>query len=235
MKLAVLSDIHGNLPALQAVARELAGVPGLQQVLVGGDLCFGGLEPAQCLDFVRDHGYAAILGNTDAILVEAARDPESQEADDLLAWTLAQLNDDHLLYLADLPFHLRMVPEEGHDLYLVHATPWSVEEPVLPDAPEEVVRHIFEEAGARLVVYGHVHKQYRRTWQDRLLVNPGSVGFPLDGDPRPAYAIFTWDGAWHVELRRVSEGYDPEQVALRYRSAHARGEVWAERIRTGRP
>lgn len=234
MKLAVIADIHGNLPALQAVARELREVVDLQHVLVGGDLCFGGLEPAQCIDFVREHSYAAILGNTDAILTEAARDP-GEDADELLTWTLAQLTEDHLLYLADLPFHLRMVPEAGHDLYLVHATPWSVEEPVQPDAPEEVVRRMFDEAQARLVVYGHVHKQYRRPWDGRLLVNPGSVGFPLDGDPRPAYAVFTWDGTWHVELRRVTRGYDPEQVARRYRLAHPRGDVWADRIRTGLP
>jgi len=234
VKLAVISDIHGNLPALEAVAQELREVRGLQHVLVGGDLCFGGLEPAQCIDFVREQSYAAILGNTDAILAEAARGGE-EEADELLAWTLQQLTDDHLLYLAELPFHLRMVPEEGHDLYLVHATPWSVEEPVQPDAPEEVVRRMFEEAQANLVVYGHVHKQFRRPWDAKLLVNPGSVGFPLDGDPRPAYALFVWDGTWHVELRRVTQGYDPEQVARRYRLAHPHGELWADRIRTGLP
>lgn len=233
MKLAIVSDIHGNFAALDAVARELDRVLGLQRVLVGGDICFGGLEPAACIEFLREHGWSAVLGNTDRYLAAAAA-AESMSVDDPLRWVLDQLDTDHVLYLSDLPFDLRMVPEEGHDLYLVHATPWDIEQPVQPEAPDDVVARIFDEARADLVVYGHVHKQYRRNLGARVLVNPGSVGFPFDGDPRPAYGVFTWDGRWHIELRRVEGGYDPERVARRYAAEHPHGRVWAERIRTGR-
>ncbi|MDR5682836.1 MAG: metallophosphoesterase family protein [Armatimonadota bacterium] len=232
MKLAIICDVHGNLAALEAVARDLDRVVGLQHVLVGGDICLGGLEPAECIDFLRQREWSAILGNTDRYITEEV--VPAGPAASLLDWTRRSLDSDHMLYLAELPFQLRMVPEEGHDLYLVHATPWDIEEAVQPDAPEDLVERIFEEARANLVVYGHVHKQHRRELRGRVLVNPGSVGFPFDWDPRPAYALFTWDGRWHVQLRRVERGYDPERIARRYAAHHPYGAIWAQRIRTAR-
>ena len=217
--IAVISDIHGNLSALQAVLQDLDRL-GPSQVIVAGDLALGGPRPAECVELVRRRGYPAIRGNTDEWL-SAAPDAIT----DAISWASAQLSDADRRYLAGLPFLWRL-PHEAGDLVVVHATPWSVSDVVPPDAPEPLFRRVFAETEAAAVAYGHIHIAYVRELGDKLLVNPGSVGLPFDGDQRASYATLGVEGErWRAMLHRV-----PYDVAAAVGALRSSGNPEAERF-----
>ncbi len=128
---------------------------------------------------------------------------------------------------------IRVEPRDGLPLVVVHATPASTTEVLKPDAPEEIVTRAVEQARTRTLAYGHIHRPYIRPVADGLVVNVGSVGFPFDGVPRPAWAIFTLDGGrWRAEVIRVA--YDQEAVAQDLlASDHPDATAFARRARTG--
>ena len=217
--IAVISDIHGNLWALQAVLQDLDRLSP-SQVIVAGDLALGGPRPAECVELVRRRGYPAIRGNTDEWLSSA---PDA--ITDAISWASAQLSDADRRYLAGLPFLWRL-PHEAGDLVVVHATPWSISDVVPPDAPEPLVRRVFAETEAAAVAYGHIHIAYVRELGDKLLVNPGSVGLPFDGDQRASYAMLSVEGGrWRATLRRV-----PYDVAAAVGALRGSGNPEAERF-----
>ncbi|TMJ04706.1 MAG: metallophosphoesterase family protein [Bacillati bacterium ANGP1] len=217
--IAVISDIHGNLWALQAVLQDLDPLSP-SQVIVAGDLALGGPRPAECVELIRRRGYPAIRGNTDEWL-SSAPDPIT----DAISWASAQLSDADRRDLADLPFLWRL-PDEAGDLVVVHATPWSISDVVPPDAPEPLVRRVFAETEAAAVAYGHIHIAYVRELGDKLLVNPGSVGLPFDGDQRASYAMLSVEGGrWRATLRRV-----PYDVAAAVGALRGSGNPEAERF-----
>lgn len=195
--IAVISDIHGNLWALEAVLQDLDRL-GPSQVIVAGDLALGGPRPAECVALIRRRGYQAIRGNTDEWLTK-----KPQTVTDAISWASAQFSEADRTYLAGLPFLWRL-PDPAGDLVVVHATPWDIGAVVAPDAPASVVTRIFTEAAAAAVASGHIHIAYVRQIDGKLLVNPGSVGLPFDGDRRASYAVLTADsGRWQASLRRV--------------------------------
>ncbi len=200
--IAVISDIHGNLPALQAVLRELDRLSP-SQVIVAGDLAFLGPQPPECVGLIRRRGYPTIRGNTDEWLTKVPT-----TITDAISWTGAQLSDADRWYLAGLPFLWRC-PDPAGDLVVVHATPWSIGDVIPQDAPESLVGRVFADSDAAVVVYGHIHIAYVREFKGRLLVNPGSVGLPNDTDKRAAFAVLATEaGTWRVTLRQVD--YDME-------------------------
>lgn len=214
MRLAVVSDIHGNFAALQAVLTDLDRQR-VDEVLVGGDLAEGGRQPAEVLDLLMARGWPAVVGNADALLLEVAagRRPQAVERT-TAAWTVAHLRPEHLDYLRSLLPSLRRPLDRGGDLLLVHATPWSVEEMVPPDAPQEVARRMLTEGRARVVVYGHIHSAYQRTLPEGLLVSVGGVSGSNDQDPRPAYSLLTLGAEVRVEVRRVWYDLEAELAAI---------------------
>ncbi len=226
--IAVLGDIHGNLWALEAVLAELDRF-GPSQVVVAGDVAFGGPRPAECVALIRQRGYPTIRGNTDEWLTAGPA-----QVHDAIAWTNAHLGEEDRRFLAELPFLWRHTQGPG-DLVVVHATPWSIEDVVRPDAPQALVQKIFDEAKAAAVVYGHIHIGYTREVGEHFLVNTGSVGMPFDGDPRAAYALLTSEqGRWTATLRRVA--YDvPVAVGVARASDNPGGELWARRVETASP
>src|SRR5437899_958017 len=168
--IAVISDIHGNLSALQAVLQDLDRL-GPSQVIVAGDLALGGPRPAECVELVRRRGYPAIRGNTDEWL-SAAPDAIT----DAISWASAQLSDADRRYLAGLPFLWRL-PHEAGDLVVVHATPWSVSDVVPPDAPEPLFRRVFAETEAAAVACGHIQLEDWQPCQPRF---GQGIGYFLD-------------------------------------------------------
>ncbi len=128
----------------------------------------------------------------------------------------------------------RVEPPDGPPLVLVHATPTSTTDSVNPDAPSEALTGMLRDARTETLAYGHIHRPYVREVPGGTVVNVGSVGFPFDGVPRPAWAIFTLaEGRWRPEIVRVP--YDTEAVAQELAASdHPAGAVFAERVRTGR-
>lgn len=238
MRIAVFADVHGNAPALEAVLRDLdAEAP--DRIVVAGDVPFGP-RPAEVLGAVLDRGYPMIMGNTDLWITQAAgvwggQDSPPAGVVDVAAWCASRMPRAHLDAVARLPALWRDEPEGGSPLVVVHATPGDLLEAVFPDDPEERFAAMLRDAGdPGVLAYAHIHRIFQRRVGGRLVVNTGAVGAPYDGDPRASYAIFTWDGDWRVEHRRVAYDVDAAVADL-----HAVGFPWAEewerRYRAARP
>jgi predicted phosphodiesterase len=221
--IAVISDIHGNLWALQAVLAELDRRR-IEQVVVGGDLALGGPRPAECVESIRRRGYPVIRGNTDEWVTR-----RPQAVTDGITWCAAHLAEDDRRFLAGLPFLWRREGPQG-DLVVVHATPWSIGDVVRADAPAPVVARVFTEASASAVVFGHIHTPFVRESPHGLLVNSGSVGLPFDGDWRASFALLDPSGeGWTAAVHRIPYDRDAALAASRA-SDNPEATRWARRL-----
>lgn len=228
--LALLYDVHGNLPALEAVLvdAEAAGATGF---LLGGDYTMGGAWPAEAVARLDDLGARAawIRGNTDRWVAGDDRDrPADPVLDGALAYAAGAVDAGTVARLADLPADHRL---DG--ALCCHASPASDMLGFAPEPDPDADPGLLGAPGAALVVVGHTHVQFHRPAGAGVSVlNAGSVGLPYDGDPRAAYALL--DPAGRVELRRVPYPVDEAIGALR-----ALGEPWtatfADRLRRAAP
>lgn len=221
MKIGLLYDVHGNLPALEAVLGD-ARAKGVERFLLGGDYALFGAWPAETVDRLRSLDADWIRGNVDRWTAEPADAPD--EVQGAIAACRDLLGQATVGELAALPETL----ERDGTLYC-HASPGSDLQGFLPEpAPDEGA--LLQGVAQRRVVFGHTHLQFTRTGPGGIeLLNPGSVGIPLDGDQRAAYAILG-DG---IELRRVPYDHAASAAAVRERLGPA-GEVPARRIEQAR-
>jgi predicted phosphodiesterase len=211
--IVLMSDIHGNLPALEAVAGAL---PSHDSVYVAGDLCLEGPKPAEAVDFIRDRGWLAVMGNTDRDIVEENGD--NGERIDRIRWTREQLGAERLHWLAGLPF-ARTVTEAGREAILVvHANPLELETQLRPGMSRKKLQPFLEGVHAGILAFGHIHLPYLRTVDGILLANVSSVGHPKDLDRRAAFTVVRLDGDRRgVEQVRVP--YDMDRTAALLRSS----------------
>ena len=212
MRIAVVSDIHGNWTALQAVIADLE-VVGVDLVVPGGDLVASGSRPADVVDLIRHLGWPGVIGNTDEMLWAperlaelATKDPQRQSLREVLfneiaPWTRASIGDDRLQWLRSLPTQWRR-----DEMAVLHASPDDLWSAPLPDAPDDELESTYRGLGVPLVVYGHIHRPYVRTLPHLVLANSGSVSLSYDEDPRAAYVLIN-DGT--PAIRRVE--YDVEE------------------------
>jgi putative phosphoesterase len=212
MRIAVLSDLHGNLCALDACLADLESQGGADAVVVAGDLCLDGPKPKKVLQRLEEIGAACVRGNKDRYLYDdAATEKLSSGEAAQVAWTRRELGERWLGWLRELPFALR-IGEDENQLLIVHANPINDDEHLWPDADEATLQRLVGDDGAAAIAFGHLHLPYVRIWRGRMLVNVAAVGIPKDGDPRACYAIFTErDGGWQVKHRRAV--FDVKRVA----------------------
>jgi predicted phosphodiesterase len=213
MRVAVLSDLHGNAVGLDACLDDLAAQGGADVVCAAGDLCLDGPRPEKVLERLRAIGAPCIRGNTDRMIAfEQGEDEAEAEA---ITWQRERLGADWSRWLGDLPPLVRF-GDGAHALVVAHANPKNDDEHVWPDAGDEQLERLFgDEAGAAFA-FGHLHLNYVRLWRGRLLVNVASAGLPKDGDPRAHYAIFTQRGdGWQVKSRHVDFDIDKVERQLR--------------------
>jgi len=188
MKIAALYDIHGNLPALEAVLEEFEDVrPDI--VIVGGDIVTGPM-PAQTLELLRRLGERALFirGNADREVVEAFdNQPSAQrlpaEVRQITEWTAHQLSQEQRDFLAGLPEHLMISVEILGDVLFCHATPRSDEEIFTPRTSPERLQSIFQEVEQQVIVCGHTHVQFEILAGSARILNAGSVGMPYADQP----------------------------------------------------
>jgi len=211
MKLAVLADIHGNWPALQAVTEHLdAWQP--DQVIVDGDTVNRGPRPTECLRFVQDRqrvsGWLVVRGNHEEyVMTHAAPDaPRSGPAFELHRgsfWTYQQLGGS-VADLEAMPLCLSLIGPDRNEIRVTHASMLGTREGIYPRTPdEELGRKIGSPAPALLCV-GHTHIPLSRSLDGTLVVNAGSVGLPFDRDTRAGYAQIEWrSGRWRAEIVRL--------------------------------
>ena len=234
MTSALLYDIHGNLPALEAVLEDARG-RGAERFVLGGDYALFGAWPRETVERLRQLEDATwIRGNVDrwaAAPEEAPDDPMPQSA---VAACRAALGEALVAELGALP---EQVVLDG--IRFCHASPLSDVRSFLPDPGEDELE-LLDGARERRIVFGHTHLPFRRTAQAGAsgsapppeLGNPGSVGVPLDGDTRAAYALLRPNG--EIEHRRVEYDANASAAALRERFDAPFAEVIARRIETAR-
>jgi diadenosine tetraphosphatase ApaH/serine/threonine PP2A family protein phosphatase len=225
--LGVLYDVHGNLDALNAVLAE-AEREGVDEWLLGGDYCAFGPWPVGTLERLRRLENATWLrGNGERWLVDPPMDlpqEQSQFVFAALASAIAQLPANDVDALVGLP-----TLAEREDAFYCHGSPLSDVESFPPE-PDDGDGRLLAGVKEQQVVFGHSHFQFRRAGPNETeLVNPGSVGMPLDGDPRAAWAIRREDGM--VEFRRTE--YDNSAAVAKMRE-YDWGERVAERLLNGR-
>ncbi len=215
MRLAILSDIHGNLHALNRCLDDLASRGGADVIVVAGDLCMDGPKPRQVLERLQEIGARCVRGNTDRMigLADLAQlDPEDACS---VAWAREQLGDALTAWLAALPPSLAF-GEDPNGLFVCHANPRNDDEHVWPDADDATLERMFGGLTQHTAAFGHLHLPFVRAWRDVVLVNVSSAGLPKDGDPRAHYTILTQrPGGWEIQSRQVD--FDVEKVARQLR------------------
>ena len=227
--LAIIYDVHGNLPALEAVLTD-ARAAGAQRFLLGGDYALFGPFQAESVAALRAlDGATWIRGNVDRWAGHPGDLPEDDVLTRAVADCRAVLGDELADQLGELPEQVVI-----DDTRYCHASPVSDMRSFLPE-PGDDDEEMLAGAAEQRVVFGHTHLQFRRSGPGGVeLLNPGSVGLPLDGDPRSAYALAHDDGS--IEHRRVDYDRDTAIKALQERF----GDVaWAQRsvrrLQTSRP
>lgn len=207
-RLAILADIHGNLPALEAVMADLAGRR-IEQVIVAGDLINWGPFSAQVLERVREAGWATIRGNHELVLLDygTPREPAAwadRGAFPVPHWLQRQIPPALKLAIALWPDTLVIYPPDAPPLRIVHGSPRDHAEPIYPHITEEELTPLLAGIAETTIVAGHTHRPMDRQIGRWHVLNPGSVGMMLDGDHRASYLILDGDTAgWRGELRRV--------------------------------
>jgi predicted phosphodiesterase len=216
MRIAIVSDIHGNRTALEAVLADLRQTsPDL--ILHGGDLADGGASPAEIVDRIRDVGWQGVVGNTDEMLFKpesltefAKQSPKLQPlfavVEEMAVATREALGEDRLTWLRDLPRTQIQGP-----MALVHASPDSLWRAPLPEASDAELESVYGPLGQPIAIYGHVHRSYVRSVSKMIVANTGSVSLSYDGDRRAAYLVLDESTP---TIRRVKYDVDKEIKAL---------------------
>lgn len=211
MRIAILADIHGNLPALEAVTADI-DKQSPDQIWCGGDLGWLGPWATECVSYVRSAGWPTVKGNTDVWLAgdpQTVSDESERKINIGIAGTHA-ISEDDARWLVSLPV--------GHtgpaSLLMVHGTPGSPFTAPLPDDP--VADFAPYEGQAALVVYGHVHIGFVKRLPDGTIVaNPGSVGLPADGTAASYMLLDHHGGNWTIRHRRVDYDRDSALAGAR--------------------
>lgn len=216
MRIAALYDIHGNLPALEAVLEEVAE-SSVDRLLVGGDV-MPGPYPGACLDalsgcslpvdFIHGNGEREVL----AALAGQPSESLPDEVQKAIKWTGLALNPFHVRLISGWPGSTRMTGDSLGSVFFCHATPENDTDIFTRDTPAQVLEPLFRGLGASLVLCGHTHMRFDRMVAGVRVVNPGSVGMPF-GEPGAYWAILDRD----IEFRRTD--YDRDHAAQRIRGS----------------
>jgi predicted phosphodiesterase len=235
MRVALVSDVHGNLTALEAVVADLQR-RGADVVVHGGDLALMGPRPAEVVDRIRELGWPGVVGNTDELLWRPQEHERQLERAPKLARLLElifdayapdtreRLGEERVAWLRTLD------PEHRTDeLTVVHAQPDDLWRAPMPDAKDDELSQVYKPLAADRVGYGHIHRPFARNLGGVTVANAGSVGLPWDGDPRAAYLLFD-DGVPNI----IRVEYDVEEEVRALRAAgHPDAERLAQMRRTG--
>ena len=246
MRYALLSDVHANLPALQAVLDDIARQPAITGVYHLGDLVGYAPWPNEAVALLRDAGIAGVAGNYDSTVGTDYKhcgcryeNPIQEELSHVsYAWTRAHVTAQTKRFLAGLPFRIDLLPAGGHlagpRVVLVHGAPTLNTLYWAENRPDEFCLTMASHAGLKagdVICFGHTHLPWRRAVGGIHFVNTGSVGRPKDGDWRAGYVVLDVERAGvDVEFRRVE--YDLARAAAGVRASEL-PDAFAEYLETG--
>jgi putative phosphoesterase len=189
MRIVVLSDIHSNLDALEAVSRRF---PDYDELYCLGDIVGYGPQPNEVIDRLQQlQPTIVLMGNHDYAVVTGDVEGFSPHAAKAVEWTSRQISERGLNYLATLKTSAK-IEREGNKLALYHGSPQDpLTEYVFPGVSDAVGRRLLERSEANILLLGHTHMPMLRRFNGSVLANPGSVGQPRDGDKRASFALLT--------------------------------------------
>jgi len=256
MKIALFSDIHANLPALEAFFAHLETVKP-DAVYCLGDLVGYNIWPNEVINEVRKRGIPTIAGNYDFGIGRTSddcgcaykSDDEKANGAVSISFTNSLVNDDERNYLRTLPAHIKLEFQLNNDklnLLLVHGSPRKINEYLFEDRDEKSMLRIMRQADADIMCFGHTHKPYHRVMNSgtegsdhfRHAINIGSVGKPKDGDPRGGYVLLTIEENGSVSdkdsvrVEFVRFEYDVEKAAKAVEDSPL-PNAYAESLRNG--
>ena len=236
MRIAVVSDIHGNRTAFEAVLADLR-LASPDIIFHGGDLCHAGASAAEIVDRIRELDWPGVVGNTDEMLFR----PDSLEEfakqapklhslvkvlREMAVATREALGEDRLAWLRDLP----RVQKHG-PMALVHASPENLWRAPAPDATDAELETVYNPLGRAIAVHGHIHRSYVRSVSGVIVANSGSVSLSYDGDPRASYLLLDES---KPTIRRVE--YDvSEEIEAVFACGLPHGEWVAKTLRSASP
>ena len=229
LRIVVISDIHSNLDALEAVIENL---PKYDELFCLGDMVGYGPQPNEVVKRLRLlRPNVVLMGNHDSAVVTGDTAGFSSHAAEAVEWTREKINHKSLDYLASLQSSARL-DRGGMSLAVFHGSPHDpLTEYIFPGIPDASARKLIEVAGVKIVLLGHTHMPMLYTFGGQMLGNPGSVGQPRDGDPRSSFATLTIsDGRFSFDIKRVE--YDVDPVAEKILQAGL-PEFLAERLYIG--
>lgn len=216
MLIACVSDIHGNLPALEAAVAD-AKARGASKVLCAGDMTGYGPFPDEVCRFLDTQRIPTIIGNYDQKVIEILKQGNAASAGmklkkrEILLWTAHHLGKESQQYLSGLPESLTL-QMGGHTLLVVHGSPISTEDAIYPSITERGMRAKLGGMCPEILVCGHTHIPFVKRVGGILIVNCGSAGHPVDGDPRPAYALIRTELGVRPQGRIVRFEYDRDRT-----------------------
>ena len=239
MPIAIISDVHGNLPALDAVLEDLRGRPH-DAVYCLGDLVGYGAFPNEVVERVRADRIPTIMGNYDDGVgfdrdecgCAYREEGEKARGQQSLMWTRAHTTPDNKAFLRSLVPELRF-QTGGRRVLLVHGSPRRINEYLFEDRPLSSFERLAASSDADLIVFGHTHRPYTKVAGGVRFVNAGSVGKPKDGDWRACYVLLSPDGAEPVEFMRVP--YDLARATRAIRETDLPHEFAEDLERGGAP
>jgi putative phosphoesterase len=233
-RVAVITDIHGNLAALEASLAAIDAI-GVEATFCGGDLVGYGPHPNEVCALIEELAIPTIYGNYDYAIAREREDcgcayvtqHDRELGQQSVAWTLAHTNARSKDFMRALPFDLRF--ELGAQrVRLVHGSPRKVNEYLFEDKPAHTFERIAAGSDCDVLVFGHTHKPWIHAYGGVLFVNCGSVGKPKDGDPRAAFAVLELDQAGGVRASIERVPYDAQSVSREVLAAGLPGEYAAK-------
>jgi len=218
MKLAIFSDVHGNIQGLDAVLKDIA-VRGADVVWCRGDLVGYGANAGEVAEEVRRRGNPTIMGNYDdgigyfriACGCDYPNEAAMERGQRSIAWTKANTTEEQKAYLRNLPYKIQR-EFEGHQVVLVHGSPDRLNEYLFADVADDDFRKHLHSTGADVLIFGHTHKPFHKVLDGKHLVNAGSTGKPKHGNPNATYALLEITQAG-VMVELVEVPYDYEGAA----------------------
>jgi predicted phosphodiesterase len=216
IRVAVFSDVHGNVQGLRAVLAEIDERGPFDEVIAAGDYCLKGPEPVTALEIVRERATRMLIGNTDRDIHDGGAnldDPSSRKLE-AIEWARERMGPERVDFLGTLDFDATLDAPDGSTLQVVHANPRDLTTHIMPDWSDAEILEVAEDSPADMLAFGHLHIAYERKVDGLQLFDIASCGLPQDGDRRAAWGEFSWapERGWRGEIHRAA--YDVAETIL---------------------